>query len=175
MSREEVDSTVRWGRRGRGFRCADTPIGCGHAANMGRASVRCQPHHRSCLRPPPLLPPSQSWKGSGAMGGCCWRPLHRWLQVQLHAWLITKDFKASDERSNPFLSRARRQKKGTEQRKGGSNRQGPGSSKESTGMEMSSFSPFPLPPLLFFLLCAVFALIFCLTYSPLLVVWFDLF
>lgn len=43
------------------------------------------------------------------MGGC-WRPLHRWLQVQRYAWLITKELQSSDKRSSPFLFRARRQK-----------------------------------------------------------------
>lgn len=53
--------------------------------------------------------PSQSWKGSGAIGGCC-RSLHRWLQVQRYTWLITKGLQSSDERSSPFLSKLTRQK-----------------------------------------------------------------
>lgn len=42
---------------------------------------------------------------SGAVGGCRW-PLHRWLQVQRHAWLITKGLQSSGRHSSPFLPKA---------------------------------------------------------------------
>lgn len=38
-------------------------------------------------------------------GGCRW-PLHRWLQVQRHAWLITKGLQSSGRHSSPFLLKA---------------------------------------------------------------------
>lgn len=60
-------------------------------------------------------PPTRSpgtLDGHGHGGGVCVcvcgcpRPLHRWLQVQRHAWLITKGLQSSGRHLRPFLPRA---------------------------------------------------------------------
>lgn len=105
----------------------------------------------------PGFGPSRSWKGSEAMGGC-WRPLHRWLQVQCYAWLITKGLQRSDERSGPFLSRARRQKAQSSERRQQQTRTGVVKRVNRHGNEQ--LQPFPFPLLAF---CGIFALIFVIT------------
>lgn len=66
-----------------------------------------------CQRAPSALPPQpaplEPWTVTVTEAVCvcgCPRPLHRWLQVQRHAWLITKGLQSSGRHSRPFLPRA---------------------------------------------------------------------
>lgn len=103
----------------------------GESCEHRRAWPKCRPGAISST----LAPAAHSHGGwSGVAGGCRW-PLHRWLQVQRHAWLIPKGLQSSGRHSSPFLLKAGGG--GAESRAGDRL----WSSKEPTGVEMSRFMP----------------------------------